>query len=192
MASSNNGTALLVMDLIDNIVTRLPENKDFLPRVARAIAAAREKNILIIHVTIDFRRNYPEVPHTSQFWSRIVSTDAFVNAEGQPNKGLEFVPEAAPLPEEIVVSRKRISAFCSSDLEVILRSMGVRNLVLAGVATSGVVLSTVREAMDKDYGITVLEDLCMDRDEEVHRVLTTKVFPISGAVVKWEEWIAQL
>ncbi|GKT64123.1 isochorismatase hydrolase [Colletotrichum tofieldiae] len=192
MASPSNDTALLVMDLINNIVAVLPENEDYLTRVSRGIAAAREKNIPIIHVTIDFRRNYPEVPRTSPFWARIASTGAFVNVEGQPNKGLEFVPQAAPLPEEIVVSRKRISAFCSSDLEVILRSMGVRNLVLAGVATSGVVLSTVREAMDKDYGVTVLEDLCRDRDEEVHRVLTTKVFPISGDVVKWEDWIAKL
>ncbi|KAF9870711.1 hypothetical protein CkaCkLH20_11813 [Colletotrichum karsti] len=192
MSAPTQGTALLVMDLINTIVSRLPDTKDYLARVARGIAAARAKNVPVIHVTIHFRPGYPEVPRSHPFWARIASTDDFVHVEGQRNEGLEFVAEAAPREGEVVVNRPRISAFYNSDLEVVLRSMGVRNLVIAGVATSGVVLSTVREAMDRDYGLTVLEDLCMDRDEEVHRVLTTKVFPISASVISAEEWLATL
>ncbi len=60
--------------------------------------------------------------------------------------------------------------------------------MLAGIATSGVVLSTLREAADKDFKITVLSDCCADRDEEVHRVLTTKVFPRQADVMTAEEW----
>ena len=84
--------------------------------------------------------------------------------------------------------KRRVSAFSGSDLEVVLRSLGVSHLVLTGIATSGVVLSTTREAADKDYRITVLADCCADRDEEVHRVLTTKVFPRQADVRSVEEW----
>jgi nicotinamidase-related amidase len=77
-----------------------------------------------------------------------------------------------------------------SDLEVVLRSCGIQHLILSGIATGGVVLSTLREAADKDYKITVLSDCCADRDEEVHRVLTTKVFPRQADVITSKEWCA--
>jgi nicotinamidase-related amidase len=89
---------------------------------------------------------------------------------------------------EAVVTKKRVSAFAGSDLELVLRSHEVTGLVLAGIATSGVVLSTVREAADQDYEITVLEDLCLDGDEEVHRVLTHKVFPRQADVMTSSDW----
>jgi nicotinamidase-related amidase len=64
----------------------------------------------------------------------------------------------------------------------------VTTLVLGGIATSGVVLSTVRDAADRDYQITVLEDLCLDGDEEVHRVLTQKVFTSQAEVMTAVDW----
>ena len=89
---------------------------------------------------------------------------------------------------EVVVTKKRVSAFAGSDLELVLRGREVTHLVLGGIATSGVVLSTVRAAADKDYRLTVLEDLCLDRDEEVHRVLTGKVFPRQAEVIAGADW----
>jgi len=77
----------------------------------------------------------------------------------------------------VVVTKRRVSAFTGSDLEVVLRADGMDRLVLAGIATSGVVLSTLRQAADLDYRLTVLADGCLDADPEVHRVLTEKVFP---------------
>jgi len=71
---------------------------------------------------------------------------------------------------------------------VLLCANGIRHLVLCGIATSGVVLSTLREAADKDYQVTVLSDLCADMDSEVHRVLLEKVFPRQAAVVTTAEW----
>jgi nicotinamidase-related amidase len=64
----------------------------------------------------------------------------------------------------------------------------VDTLVLSGIATSGVVLSTLREAADRDYRLVVLEDLCLDADEEVHRVLTQKVFPRQAEVIDSADW----
>jgi nicotinamidase-related amidase len=73
-------------------------------------------------------------------------------------------------------------------LEVILRSQAISRLVLCGIATSGVVLSTVLEAADKDYELTVLSDCCAGADGEVQRVLLTKIFPRYAQVITVEEW----
>ena len=86
-------------------------------------------------------------------------------------------------PGDFIVTKKRVSAFTGSDLEVLLRAIDVKHLVLSGIATGGVVLSTLREAADKDYKITVLSDCCADIDAEVHRVLTTKIFPRQATVI---------
>jgi nicotinamidase-related amidase len=75
---------------------------------------------------------------------------------------------------------------------MILRAKGIDTLVLAGIATSGVVLSTVRHAADADYGLLVVEDACADRDDEVHRVLTGKVFPRQATVTTTAEVVAAL
>jgi nicotinamidase-related amidase len=85
-------------------------------------------------------------------------------------------------------SARRISAFAGSDLALILRPHDVGHLLVAGIATSGVVLSTVREAADLDYRLTVLADICPDDDDEVHRVLTQKVFPRQADVISSSDW----
>jgi nicotinamidase-related amidase len=90
----------------------------------------------------------------------------------------------------VVVVKKRVSAFAGSDLDVVLRSLDASSLVLAGIATSGVVLSTLRQAADLDFGLTVLADACADQDPEVHRVLLEKVFPRQATVLTTDDWIA--
>jgi len=64
--------------------------------------------------------------------------------------------------------------------------------VLAGIATSGVVLSTLRQAADLDYRLTVLADGCLDADPDVHRMLVEKVFPRRAEVVSVADWVAGL
>jgi nicotinamidase-related amidase len=91
-----------------------------------------------------------------------------------------------------VITKRRISAFAGSDLEVILRSREIDHLVLTGVATSGVVLSTLRQAADLDYRLTVLADGCYDPDPEVHRILTEKVFPRQADVTTIDDWTKAL
>jgi nicotinamidase-related amidase len=91
-----------------------------------------------------------------------------------------------------VVTKRRVSAFAGSDLDVVLRALDARHLVLCGLSTSGVVLSTLRAAADQDYALTVLRDACADPDEEVHRVLTEKVFPRQAEVLDAGAWAASL
>lgn len=67
--------------------------------------------------------------------------------------------------------------------------MEIDTLILCGISTSGFVLSTLREAEDKDYAIRVLSDACLDGDPEVHRVLTEKVFPRQAEVMTADDWV---
>ena len=93
---------------------------------------------------------------------------------------------------EPVFRKIRIGAFSTTDLHDRLRGRGIDTLVLAGISTSGVVLSTVRDATDKDYRQVVVADACSDLDAEVHRVLIEKVFPRQAEVVSTAEAVAEL
>ena len=176
--------ALLVMDMQEGILAMLPGADAIIASVARAITAAREKKIPVIYVVVGFRNGTPEISMRNKSFSGY--KERFAGAD--VNSFMKIHQNLEPLPGEPVVVKRRVSAFTGSDLEVILRSMEVQHIILTGIATSGVVLSTLREAADKDYKITVITDCCADRDEEVHRVLTTKVFTRQAAVHSFDDW----
>ena len=174
-----NNIALLVMDMQPAMISMHPGITLPVDNIAKAIAHARGNNIPVIYVIIGFRQGAPEMKTEGRERFGNVNMDEFVRIE----------PALAPLTGEITVTKRRVSAFTGSDLEVVLRAQNIQHIVLTGVSTSGVVLSTVREAADKDYHITVLSDCCVDRDEEVHRVLMTKVFPRQADVLTVGEWV---
>ncbi len=179
-------TALLVMDVQEGVVERLG-GPDLLARVAAAIAAARAAGVRVIYVQVGFRAGYPEVSPSNLTFAGISESGRFVEGES-----VAIDPAVAPEPGEMVVTKRRVSAFAGSDLELVLRAGGIGALVLTGIATSGVVLSTLRQAADLDFQLTVLSDACADRDEEVHRVLLEKVFPRQAVVRTVDEWAAGL
>ncbi|OBT93051.1 hypothetical protein VE01_09020 [Pseudogymnoascus verrucosus] len=181
-------TALLIMDLQNGILDRVPTASSLLPLYATTIASARASSIPIIYIKLGFRPQHPDVSPLNKMFERIKPFGGFI--EGSDATAVH--PSIAPIEGDIIVTKRRVSAFASTDLELVLRSLGVQRVVVAGVSTSGVVLSTVREAADRDYGVTVLRDLCFDGDEEVHRVLVEKVFPKQADVVTAGEWAAGL
>ena len=185
MEPNNQNTALLVMDMQIAIVGLLPAGNETPGNIAKAIAHARATEIPVIYVVVGFRPGMPEVsPNNKSF-----STSKARLGTGNRDEFMKIEAAVAPFPDEIIVTKRRYSAFTGSDLEVVLRAQGIQHLVLTGISTSGVVLSTLREAADKDYHLSVLSDGCADRDPEVHQVLTTKVFPIQAEVITVDEWI---
>lgn len=178
-------TALLVMDLQNAIIARLESNADFIDRVKGAIATARKAALPVIYVVVKFRPEFPEVSSRNKAFAALKS-GGFQLQEG--DQMVEIHTSVAPEAQDIVVTKRRVGAFSGSDLEVVLRSQGIEHLVLSGLSTSGVVLSTVRAAADLDYKITVLSDCCGDRDEEVHRVLMEKIFPMQTDVMTAQQW----
>lgn len=183
--STAGARALLVMDVQRSIVSSLHDAPAYLERLGRVIDTARRSAIPVIYVAVRFRDGYPDVSPRNQSFSRIKETGRLL--ESDPNSRID--PRVAPADSEVVVTKKRVSAFAGSDLDVLLRSWGIEELVLTGIATSGVVLSTLRAAADMDYRLTVIADCCGDADEEVHRVLTTRIFPRQADVVSAGEWI---
>jgi len=184
MESNNTNTALLVMDMQTSLLARLSDAAAFISNVDKAITHARTNNTLVLYIVVGFRPGMPEISSNNKSFSAY--KELLTNVSIEEWKKID--PKISPLENEIVITKRRISAFTGSDLEVILRAHGIQHLVLTGIATGGVVLSTVREAADKDYCITVLSDGCADADQEVHRVLTTKIFPRQAEVITVEEW----
>ncbi|HEX4704948.1 MAG TPA: isochorismatase family cysteine hydrolase [Pseudonocardiaceae bacterium] len=178
-------SALLVMDVQRVIVGRISDEAGYLQRLRRAIDAAHAADVPVIHVVVGFRTGHPEISSRNKAFSAIPSTIGL--ADGDPDA--EIHPDVAPVPGDIVVTKKRVSAFAGSDLDIVLRAGDIDSLVLTGLATSGVVLSTLRQAADLDFGLTVLADGCLDADPEVHRVLTEKVFPRQADVMTVAEWV---
>jgi nicotinamidase-related amidase len=183
-----DATVLLVMDVQRGTIERIPDQDDYLGRLSVAIAAARNAAIPVVYVVIGFRAGHPEISPRNQIFSALAASDAYT--EGSP--ALEIPAAIAPAAGEAVVTKRRVSAFAGSDLAVLLRSLDAGTLVLAGIATSGVVLSTLREAADLDYRLEVLADGCLDRDDEVHRVLTEKIFPRQAQVTTVADWAARV
>jgi nicotinamidase-related amidase len=182
-------SALLVMDFQTAVVEMVATDKDtLLERTAKLIEAARKAGMRIIYVVVGFRPGYPEVSPRNQSFGPIRESGRFAAGSA----GTDVHSAVGPQPGDVVVTKHRVSAFTGTDLDMVLRANGVETLVLAGIATSGVVLSTVRHAADADYRIVVVENCCADRDAEVHRVLTEKVFVRQATAVKADAVIAAL
>jgi nicotinamidase-related amidase len=178
--------ALVVMDVQRSIVERFADDA-LLQRIARAIAAARSAGIGVVFVRVGFRPGHPEVSSRNRMFAAVREAGGLTGDEG-----MTIHPAVAPRPGDVVVTKRRVSAFAGSDLDMVLRAGEVTHLVLCGIATSGVVLSTVRAAADLDYELTVLHDACADGDPEVHRILTEKVFPRQAAVLDVAAWSARV
>jgi nicotinamidase-related amidase len=182
-------SALLVMDFQTAVVAMIAAGDGaLLSRAASLVDAARTAGVRVVYVVVGFRAGYPELSPRNASFAPVRESGRF--AEG--SAGTEVHPALAPRPGDVVVTKHRVSAFAGTDLDMVLRANGIDTLVLAGIATSGVVLSTVRHAADADYRIVVVEDCCADRDAEVHRVLTEKVFARQTVVTKTAEVIAAL
>ena len=177
--------AVLIMDYQNDIVGMLPEKEQgpLLERAATVLNEARRSGIPVIYIVVRFRDGYPEINPRNKLFSSLKESGRL--REGTP--GAEVNAKVAPQPGDIVVTKRRVGAFSTTDLETILRAKNIDTLVLFGISTSGVVLSTVRWAADMDYRMVVVADACADRNEEVHRVLTEKVFPWQATVVTAQE-----
>lgn len=181
-------TAMLIMDYQSRIVSDYAgDDPELTQRAASVLDAARAAGIPVIHIMVHFRPGHPEVAERGIF-KGIKAAGGMVEGSA----GTEIHPAVAPHPGDILVTKKRIGAFTGSDLDVVLRSLGSQHLILLGIATSGVVLSTARAAADLDFELTVVEDCCADQDEEVHRVLTRKVFARAASIMTAKELIAEL
>lgn len=173
-------TILLVMDYQQGILTRVPNATEQLERMTRAINIAREKGVNIGYVRVAFSdEDYAKIPVSNSRFTAIVKNHG-MHADSPET---QIIASIAPKEGDIVVRKTRVGAFSTTDLNAQLQKKNISTLILAGISTSGVVLSTIRDASDKDYRLYVLSDCCADFDQEVHTVLTQKVFPHQAQII---------
>lgn len=185
--SKMQNTALLVLDVQVGNTSRIGLRPTYFPLLSKTITEARS-HMKVIYVTTAFRPGYPEIASSNPTFSAATKSNVFII--GAPDTLID--PHVAPTEGDIVVEKKRVSAFSGSGLDFILRGLEIKTLVLAGISTSGVVLSTVCDAADRDFQIVVLEDLCLDLDDSVHGMLMGKYFTKRGEVVGAEKWLERL
>jgi len=185
--SNDQGTVLLVLDMQTKMMETSADAETLLNNVEKAIDAARSAGIPVVYAALSFRTGYPEIPAYHKAFTPIKESGGLYL---ETDEKTDIHPRVAPLPGEPVVAKKRYSAFAGNDLDIMLRAMSARHLIITGYSTSGVVLSTVREAGDKDYRLTVLSDACADNDKEVHEVLMKKVLTRQAVITTTDEWVS--
>ena len=156
-------TAVLIMDFQNDIVNNVAQDPQMVvQKAAQVLEGARQVGIPVIYV----------VHRGGRF--------------EEPSAGAEIHPGVSPAPGERVISKTKAGPFSTTGLDIVLREMARDTLVLMGVATSGCVLSASRWAADINYKVLVVKDACDDRDPEVHRVLTEKIFARQGVLTAEE------
>ena len=178
-------TALIVGDIQRGITGAYPFASALVPTLTALLPRARAAGILIVFVRIAFRPNRADLPPGNTLISSFFDAgDSF--HEGAAGTTIALRVER----EDVVVLKRRASAFAGTDLELVLRARGVDAIAVAGVATSAMVAATCYDAADRGYQITVLRDGCADADPSVHDFFVDKVFPSRGMeVVSCADWL---
>ena len=146
--------------------------------------AARAAGMPVAFVVVGFRPGYPEVSANNKGFSAVKASGRLVNPT--------VIDALAPIEGEPVVVKHRVGALYGTDLPVILSAFDVNHLVLTGISTSGVILSTTRMAADMDFAITILADCIGDSDPAVHEFLVTKILPRQAEISDSQSFIASL
>ena len=195
MKSKN--TAVIFMDfqidVCDPEGKMLSKETDVIERFRKArghatklLAAARETNPspAIVHVRHAFSPGYPELmdKHQSSMDKYVMESGAFVDG----TRGSQIVGELQPRDDEHLVTKRTLSPFASTDLDWWLRKRGINSLVLAGVVTHYVVLSTAIAAHDMGYAVTVAKDCCTSGNVDTHETALGILGPIA-AILNNEE-----
>jgi nicotinamidase-related amidase len=171
-------TALVLMDfqpavLVLGALTE-SDTASLLANAEKALTWARSTGLTVAHVRVAFRdADYAAIPEHNRAFAPL--RGGGIMADGSME--CEIVKSLRPQRDEIVVRKTRFGSFSTTSLSDLLREAGIESLILAGITTSGVVLSTVRDAADQDFQVYVLADACADSNPQVHSLLTETVFP---------------
>jgi nicotinamidase-related amidase len=181
MTEQHCTTALLVCDVQAGITRDFPFTRPVVPVLATAIPAARRAGVKILYIRSGLRSNAADVHPNNPLFQQFHAMGTIFHEDSSDT----HVDEALGIdPLDVVVVKRRTSAFAATDLDLVLSSNRIERAVVCGVATSAVVTATVYAASDLDYAVTVLSDACADQDPELHELLTTRLFPARGVEVK--------
>ncbi len=168
-------TALILIDFINEIVhedgklaskgySDFIKNKNIFHNLSSLVRKIREQKILIIHVKLGFSANYIEQPKLSPLFGKANEFKALTLNDW----GTEFHEQLDVNTNDIVLVKHRVSAFYATPLDLILKNNNIDTVLIAGVSTDLTVSSTARDAHDRDYTVTIIEDCCAAANQEDH------------------------
>jgi nicotinamidase-related amidase len=173
--------ALLVMDYQHAWIETLTDTDALLSRAAKAISTARDRDVPVAYTRVGFTpADYAAVPKNNIIFTQLTSKPGALD-ENSPAMAID--DRVAPRPKDKVVRKTRVGAFARTDLDEWLRGRSIDTLILTGISTSGVVLSTVTDAADRDYRLVVVKDAVADKVPEIQDALINKVFPQRAQIV---------
>lgn len=175
-------SALVLMDFQPAVLGSIEEGlrASLVQNATTALAWARDLGMTVAHVRVAFSESdLAAISTRNKTFAPLRGGNMLL--DGAPE--CEIIDVLKPASDELVVRKTRFGSFSTTNLGSLLHERGVESLVLAGVTTSGVVLSTVRDAADQDYQLYVLADACGDSDSTAHTVLMERVLPHQSWVI---------
>jgi nicotinamidase-related amidase len=171
-------TALLVMDYQQGTLGRLPEADALLTRAQETIELLRFRDVTIGYVRVGFADG--ERPGGRM--GKLITPEILPMLHADA-PATQIHDRIAPQDGDIVVRKVRVGPFGTTDLDEQLQARGIDTLVLAGLTTSGVVLSAVRDGHDRDYRLIVVSDLTADPEPDLQEFLISRVIPRQADVI---------